>query len=334
MSRLVKNVFSALVLSAAFVSMADAQGTKDTYEFRGKIRDSGGNSFDGVVPIVFLHGSTIPFATKTTAGPGGDFRFRNLRPGMYTLVIAVPRAGELQQTVEVGPSHADSKRRIEKLFVFDHRPLPADNAHRVSVAELAVPASARREYGRAQSRLEKHDVAGAVERLKKAIEIAPKFAAAWNNLGTIAYQAQDYEEAEKYFRESLNVDPEFYPPLVNLGGTLLSGRKVEEALPFNEAAARARPDDALAHSQLGQNLFFLGRFEEAVLHLKQAKALDPAHFSFPQLILAEIYGRQGDIKSQIGELEEFLRYHPDSHLAPKVKQTIAKVRAVIGLQNY
>ena len=97
---------------------------------------------------------------------------------------------------------------------------------------------------------------GAIEYLKNALDLAPQFSAAWNHLGTIAYQSGEYETAEKHFREALRHDPDSYAPLVNLGGALLSLNRVEEALTINLEAVKERPDDALAHSQLGAELSF------------------------------------------------------------------------------
>jgi tetratricopeptide (TPR) repeat protein len=176
--------------------------------------------------------------------------------------------------------------------------------------------------------LGQHDVPGAIQYLRNALDLAPQFSAAWNNLGTIAYQSGEYENAEKHFREALRHDPDSYAPLVNLGGALLSLNRAEDALRINLQAVKERPDDALAHSQLGQSYLRVGQIEPAERHLKQAKALDVRHFSFPQLVLAEIYALKEDHPAFVAELEEFLRYHPDSKLVPGVTQALEKARII------
>jgi tetratricopeptide (TPR) repeat protein len=275
--------------------------------------------------VVFIHGSVTPYTARTVADHGGNFKFKELRPGIYTLVIAVPRQGQMQQTIEVGPSFADPKGRVQVTIHFD-RKLPAAESRGIAAAQLSVPDRARREYEKAQERLRQHDVPGAIECLKNALDLAPQFSAAWNHLGTIAYQSGEYETAEKHFREALRHDPDSYAPLVNLGGAVLSLNRVEEALTINLEAVKERPDDALAHSQLGMSYFRAGQIEPAERHLKQAKALDVRHFSFPQLVLAQIYARKEDAAAMIAELEEFLHYHPDSKLAGGVSQALEKVR--------
>ena len=87
-----------------------------------------------------------------------------------------------------------------------------------------------------------------------------------------------------------------------------------------------RPTDALAHSQLGMTYFEMGRPDMAENHFAQAVALDPAHFSRPQLFLAEIHLRRGDRKAAADDLESFLQHHPDWPQAAKMRETIASLR--------
>jgi len=67
--------------------------------------------------------------------------------------------------------------------------------------------------------------------------------------------------------------------------------------------------------------------DEAEENLKEAKKLEPGHFSFPQLLLAEVYARRGDRAGAICELEEFLKIHPDSDRVPDVRKTLDQLRS-------
>ncbi len=301
---------------------------EEVFQLHGRILQEDGKPFRSVTPSVVLFGATTPFSTRAAVDPAGKFTIKKLPPGIYTILIAVPRAGELMQSVVIGPAQADSRRRISLTFQVERQPRSL-RQRSVSVAELAVPAKAVEAYERAQQRLGKRDVEGAVSFLKRAVELAPHYSAAWNNLGTIAYQSGDFAEAENLFRRSLEADPESYAPLVNLGGALLSQGKVDESLPVNLEAAQARPDDALAHCQLGQNYLALRQLDKAEVHLKIGKALDARHFSFPQLSLADLYLRQKNYGAAVRELEEFLKYHPDSKLAPALREKLPALRALI-----
>ena len=301
---------------------------KDSFRLVGTILRDDGKPFKDVAPVVFLDGVRTPFTTETRAGRDGKFTFKNLRAATYTLGVYIPRAGEIQKTVEVGPSFADSKRTI-RLTVRFNRADVLEKGHSVSAVELSIPYGAREEFAKAENALSRRDVKGAIGYLKKAVDMAPQYAAAWNRLGTIAYQSARYAEAEEYFREALKQDPEAYSPLVNLGGALLSEGKFQESLPVNQQAVKIKPADALAHSQLGQSYYELGELDEAEKHLKEAKALDPSQFSFPQLFLVQIYVRRNQFEAAIAEIEEFLKLHPDSKFAPQLRKALEATRSQV-----
>jgi tetratricopeptide (TPR) repeat protein len=164
-----------------------------------------------------------------------------------------------------------------------------------------------------------------VAHLERAVELAPQFSTAWNDLGTIAYYARQYERAEICFRKALAADPDSFEALVNLGGVLLNLSKHDEALRCNSIAVRRRPGDALANSQLGLAYSVAGDFDLAVKYLQNAKRIDPGHFSNPQLALAEIYLRQNQRAAAAQEYRDFLRRHPDAPQAAGVRESLAKL---------
>jgi len=324
--RALRPYIQLLLLGPVFVLGLFFNGAAQSkYEVIGKVLQSDGKPFTGAVAVVFLESAFSPFAMRSFADRSGQFKFKNVSPGTYNLVIHVPRRAELRKTIEVGPSLADSKNKITLAFQLEPGSISED-AHLISTAQLSLPAEAKKQYWKAQDRLEKRDVEGAIAELKKAVRIAPQFVEAWNFLGTIAYTSRRYRDAETYFRQALEQDADAYSPLVNLGGALLSLGRFDEALPLNQRAVSMRPDDPLAHSQLGQNYYFLGRYDDAEPPLRRAKALDPGHFTFPQIVLAAIYERRNDMPSVIRELEDFLQRHPDSDRADPMRIKLKQIK--------
>lgn len=301
-----------------------AHGEDAGYELRGRL-------LPATKASVWLHGATAPFEDSTLTDDEGRFRFRGLLAGAYTWGAFVPGRGEVRRTIEVGPSQADARKRIElQVELRDGDFESRDSLRRgatVSAKELAIPESAHRLYDDAEKRLARRDVDGAVAHFERAVAIAPQFSAAWNHLGTIAYQARDYARAENCFRKALDADPEAFQPLVNLGGVSLNLGKYEDGLQYNLYAALTRPGDALANSQLGMDYYFLGKLDLAQKYLTVAARLDPAHFSHPQLMLADIAIRRQDRAAAATQLAEFLQYHPDGPEAEKVKRELAQLRA-------
>lgn len=292
------------------------------YELTGRIEPP------AALPV-FLHGADTPFESSTVSGVDGQFRFRKLSRGAYMLGVSTAARGEVLQTVEISPGTVDSRGRVDVLVRVDESHLESDGVRTagatVSAVVLSVPERALREYAEAQRCLSSRQSDCAVARLKRAVEIAPRFAAAWNQLGTIAYQTHRYTDAEANFRRALEADAEAFEPLVNLGGVLLNLGQPEAATGYNRRAVERRPNDALANSQLGISYFESGDLDKAEKYLEIAVRLDPAHFSHPQLVLAEIYRRRGDLPAARAALRSFLEQHPDSPDAAGIRQKMASL---------
>ena len=321
-------------LAAAFLLLAlplsAVAAAENLLEFRGQVT---------LPPHVLKPRETLsvtllavhsPFRRHTRADFKGRFRFRKLKSGSYVLSIFIPRRGEIQETVEITKSFSGPKGRVEKNFVFDEERLQAaskaDARDVVSVRALSIPNNARREYTKAQTRLGRQDADGAIGHLQKAVKLAPQFAEAWNNLGTIYFQKKEFSNAERSFRMALEQDPESFEALVNLGGVLLAQKRTEEALAISLRAHSERPQDALANAQLGLCYFLLGDDKHAETFLRRTKEIDPAHFLTPEIPLAEIYVRRSDTAAALQELHDFLRVRPDSPQTPKVRAMIEKLQ--------
>jgi Tfp pilus assembly protein PilF len=304
------------------ILVAVAAPSQVLYEVSGRILPEGKAS-------VTLFGVTQPFTTSTFTDQSGRFTFKKLAAASYTLAVFQPGRGEARQTIDVGPSLADAHHRVQLTVTLrdaDFDPTIERRRHAVSARELAIPERALRDYVDAHRDLEKRDVEAAEKHLEHAVEVAPRFANAWNTLGTIAYQTSRFPLAEERFRQALKQDPTAYEPLVNLGGVLVTMHKLDEALEVNVHAAMTRPNDALANSQLGMTYFELGQFDSAVKYLERARQIDPGHFSHPQLFLAEIHLRRGQKRQAAGVLEDFLQHHPDYPRAEVMRRNIVELR--------
>ena len=281
---------------------------------------------------VSLHGASFPFEKVTLADAHGRFRFRKLAAGTYTVTVFEPGRSETARTVEVGSGMADAAGRVVVNVELDESATAFTDVLRrhstIQASQLAIPDRAQKELEAARLRLARSDADGAITHLERAVEIAPRFMTAWNELGVIAYQSARYSDAGRDFRMALSADPDAYEPLVNLGGVLLNLGRPDEALRYNLNAALRRPRDPLANSQLGMSYYLIGKLDLAEQYLIVARKLDPAHFSHPQLILAEIHLRRNEREAAIGELKDFLARHPDSRQAPQVKAEIARLSAL------
>jgi eukaryotic-like serine/threonine-protein kinase len=134
------------------------------------------------------------------------------------------------------------------------------------------------------------DPAQAIVFYRQAINLRPRTAAAYNNLGLALlakYWLDDKPDqwgvgALETFREALRIDPAFGPAFTNLGYALKNNGDWNAAAYQYERALRIDPELAPAHANLAELLAGSGKFYDAIDHYQKAIKLDPdfalAHF--------------------------------------------------------
>lgn len=296
-----------------------AAGLADTFTLEGRVEVQH-------LSEVTLHGATSSFQSTRQVLPKGSFKFDKLPAGSYTLSVAVPGLGEWRRTVVVGPELADAKGRVRVTIDAEGFNRDANTGQTVSMRVLQLPKEAKDLYAKGLKCLEQRDAACAEDRMLAAVKAAPQFAEVWNQLGTMAYHRKEYPLAAERFRKSLDADPRLYAPLVNLGGVAINLGDLDTAWQANVRAVLREPADALANAQLGMTYLAQNRLDLAEKYLKEARRLDPAHFSLPQLHLAEIHFRRQNWLGAAAELEELLRLHPGIDTDGKIHAELEKLK--------
>ena len=302
---------SVLTGGSLFAVAAGKSSTR--FELVGEVRLAQPLKARRLVAYVALNGNTMPYSVHTWTDFGGKFKFKKVPPGSYSLQVEVRRRGDKHLTVEISPSLADRNSRIHQIITVEPTQSVAikQRPDVVSVMELSIPEKARSIYLKAEKKLSKGEIESGIALLESAVNLAPHFVAAINRIGTVFHMQKDFVKSEQYFREALEIDPNAYAPLVNLGGSLLAMGRFQEALAINQHAVTVRPRDALANAQMGVNYLSLKNDAKAEEYLIRTKELDPLHFTYPQLALAGIYNRQNKVTLEVQELREFLKLHPD-----------------------
>ena len=318
-----RTAFRLLILATLMLApaWADAGGK---LELRGKVRY--GNARYRTLRVA-LYRVESPYTAATLTDPGGQFRFRDLEPGSYTVSVIRRGLGEVRRSVVVTPALADKKGVVRTEIPFS----PAEAAltgtgATVSKTQLTVPLKASSKYAEAERRLNKRDIKGAQALLEEAVKVAPQFTSAWNFLGVLAYQSRDLVSAEQHFRHALEIEREAFEPTVNLGGVLLALNRLDEALVWNSKAVELRSRDPLANGQLGMTYYELRKFAEAERHLESAKRADPAHFTQPQLYLAGIHERRGNHAAAAREIQDLLARRPDTPQADQLRRRLRRLQ--------
>jgi tetratricopeptide (TPR) repeat protein len=115
----------------------------------------------------------------------------------------------------------------------------------------------------------------AAEAYTRSLELNPRAAGAWVNLGTLRYREGDLKEAERLYRKALGITSEYALAHFNLGNVCEETGRLDEARERYEYALRLNPSYADAHYTLA--LVYERRREpmRAALHWRSYLKLDP-----------------------------------------------------------
>ncbi len=114
-----------------------------------------------------------------------------------------------------------------------------------------------------------------IEAYRRAVELDPQSAGALVNLGTIYFNALNWNEAEKHYLRAIEADAEYALAHFNLGNLYDEKRDRMNALKHYQAALRLNPNYADAHYNIALLHQTLGQPMKAVPHWKAYIKLDP-----------------------------------------------------------
>ncbi len=162
-----------------------------------------------------------------------------------------------------------------------------------------------------------------------------------NNMALIMAEAGKHDDAIKFYRSAIAVQPEVPEPHVNIAQELMSSGKPDEAVIQLTEALRLKPNLPLAHMDLALLLAGRGKMEEANLHLNELLHLSTGD-AVAQSYLCFVFRQLGRLDDSITHCSESLRLDPGllysrfnlaAALAAQGKRTeaIAEVSRVLAI---
>jgi tetratricopeptide (TPR) repeat protein len=145
---------------------------------------------------------------------------------------------------------------------------------------------------------------------ERALQANPRDSAPHHHLGQLLAEQGRLDEASRQFvagRAKNPRDPRFH---VNLGELLSAGSRFTEARPHYQAALACDPASALAHHGLGRVLLEEGRLDEAESAFRQALGCDPT-YARSWSSIARLQAERGDLELSCQSARTALSISPD-----------------------
>ena len=264
-----------------------------------------------------------------TTNENGQFAFRGLTPGSYTVTIdreadykPVSQVVDIIQLPNARPQTQVFTVNIRLEFRDRTKMEPA-----VVNAELAnIPKKALTHYNAGMELAKNNNREGAIAELKLAIAEHPTFTRAFNEMGVQYLKLGKLEDADAAFQGALKIDPESFPALINRGIANVMMKRYGESVPLLRKAVKGHEKSAVGHYFLGQALANLGLFDDAEKELLTSLELGKEEMKEAHRILAIIYSAKGSKKKAADELDAYLKLAPTTPDAEKIKDQIRKLR--------
>ncbi len=190
-----------------------------------------------------------------------------------------------------------------------------------------IPEAARQEFNLGSKEMDKKHWEEAKVHFQKAITAFPKYAEAFNNLGQVEIQLKDGKGAVEAFRSATQIDPTLQDATMYLGQFYYENKQYKEAEPYLLRSVANQPKSAQILIVLANTELQNGESALALANARKVPSLpDHKQFAISHLIVAQALTGKGQDDEIAKEYEEYLKEAPDSPLAPRVKDALAKLK--------
>jgi tetratricopeptide (TPR) repeat protein len=213
----------------------------------------------------------------------------------------------------------------------------------LSVTPYKAPANARKAYEKGLEAERKGKVTEAHKYFEQALEIYPKYASAWFQLGTVFEKENQKDSARAAYARATAIDTKFLPPYLSLSAMAYEAGNWTDVLQLTNHII---DHDLLNHGEVGagylldldelypaQAYFYNAMANYRLNHIEEAEksALKAEHVDllthFPQLhlLLAEIFAHKRSYARAISELKAYLDLAPHATDADQVREQLAEL---------
>ena len=323
-------VFTGLILVTASTADAQAPGSSrglssggGTNMIQGRVHFPSGQAVSGTTVKVSLESiGNFGGNMQTVADQDGTFRFTNLTPGDYTVVVdAGPEFEKARESVNMDREVSPGGRTIQVAIQLR----PKVDAKNPLFAN--VPDTALKFYQKGSEAARKGDAKAAVESLSAAVKAYPNFPIALSELGTQYMILKQMDKAGETFAALIKLKPGDATGHVNMGIVTFNENKFEDAESHLRKALELKSQGPTAHYYLGLTLIKLKHYPEAVTEFEATISNGGENLALAHKYLGGLYmTNPARTQEAANELEKYLALDPKAADADRIKGTIKDLR--------
>ena len=249
--------------------------------------------------------------------------------GFHSALISLVGLDTFGRRIDVGTMVVQRNAKIEGMTL--------------SAAPYKAPKDARRAYEKGLEAQRKANLAGARKYFETAVEMYPRYASAWFQLGIVLQKENLKDEARRAYTQATTIDTGFLPPYMSLASMAYEEENWTVLLALTDHILDRDPLNRV--DVTGYYIADLdplnctgAYFYNAIANYKlnnieaaEKSGLKAEHVDlltrFPQLhlLLGEIFARKNDYATAISEIQTYLQLAPHAKNADQAREQLARL---------
>ena len=202
----------------------------------------------------------------------------------------------------------------------------------ISATSAFAPKDAKKSFEKARNAARKQKWDEAEKEYQKAVELYPKYAAAWYQLGLVQEQQKNPGGARKSYAQALAADAKFVSPYQQLAMLAAREQNWKEVVEDTDRLLRLNPVDfpqAWLFNSLGN--YYQQNLEAAEKSAREGISHDGNHrFATMNHILGVILAQKQDYEGAAQQLRDYIHYAPNASDSEVAKKQLAEVEKVLA----
>ena len=201
----------------------------------------------------------------------------------------------------------------------------------ISATSFNAPSEAKKAYEKGLQALQKGKTADAEKSFEKAVEVYPKFANAWLDLGRVRLKTQANAQARDAFLKAIEADSKLVGPQAELGMMAAREQNWKDTAQYLDAALKMDPIDFpqlwFVDAVANYNTQNVAAAEKSV---REAVKVDALHNKNPQAheLLGVILLTKQEFAGAADELRTYIKLLPTAPDVEHVKQQLAQAESM------
>jgi tetratricopeptide (TPR) repeat protein len=269
-----------------------------------------------------------PRNTVTSGNPQGGIRDRDLA----TCDLRAVLAGYRSENVPLAAHKYMDNPDIGTIVM---RRLGAVEGLTMSATTALAPKDAHKAFEKGLEEVRKSKFEDAEKEFGKAVEIYPKFAAAWYELGRVQERRDHEAEARNSYTQSIAADSKYINPYERLSIIAFHEAKWQEVADSSDRVLHLDPYDypgayyynAVANLQL-KNLVPAERSAREALKMDVARGNPQIYY-----VLGIILAQKQDYSGAVENLRAYLKVAPDAKDVDKVRKQLGDIEKTLEAKS-